>query len=91
MPETLRQLPHRVIICALDDYREIDVSMDRAAAREILGNIASWLDGLNPDTARPMPSLDTCSGCSFRDTCAFALTAGPAVTESTVVDVPVPF
>jgi len=90
MPDALRQLPHRVIICALDDYREIDVSMDRVAARKILGNIASWLDGLSPDT-RPSPSLDTCSGCGFRDTCAFALTADPATTESTVVDVSVAF
>ncbi len=91
MPETLRQLPHRVIICTLDDYREINVSMERVVAREILGNIATWLDGLTPDTAQPAPSLDTCSGCSFRDTCAFALAVDPAVTESTVVDVPVAF
>lgn len=103
LPAALRTRDHHVVVCSLETFTEIDVTLTWSEAKNVLNTILAWIDdvtiGYPADLRAARPAPETCERCPFSKSCDFAwrtdstrsplLASAPFCPQDTTEDTPI--
>lgn len=76
LPAALRARDHHVVVCSLETFTEIDVTLTWSEAENVLNAILAWIDdvtiGYPAETRAARPGPETCERCPFSRDCDHA-------------------